>query len=369
MKKILSIFGFLLLFASCSETSKNSYTLDISAKGIADSTRVFIQKINPGAQAEIVDTLQVFNEEASMSGSVTEPGFHAMIIENVRGGLPFILEEGNIRITAYKDSVGQSLVEGTSTNADISQYNEDMEGLRKRYNDIMSQMRDASMKGDTVTMNVMRETMMELQEDGLNMEYTFVKEHPSSFFSVILMNSMLQNKSQPVDTITGLFNGLDENLKTTEFGKFVNETIEANNKVKIGAKAPEFSAPTPEGEELALKDAMGKVTIIDFWAAWCKPCRMENPNLVKLYEAYKDKGLSVIGVSLDATRDAWVKAIEQDALPWYQVSHLQRGNDPIARMYNVNSIPATFVLDENGVIVASGLRGEALYDKIAELLP
>ncbi|WP_224490415.1 redoxin domain-containing protein [Robertkochia flava] len=369
MKKILSIFGFLLLFASCSETAKNSFTLNIKAEGIADSTKVFIQKLSPAAQGEIIDTLEIMNETATLSGTAAQPGFHALIIENVRGGLPFILEEGNIEITAYKDSINRSLVEGTPTNADISNYTDATEELGKRYNDIMGQMRDASMKGDTVTLNVMRETMMELQEDASGMEYQFAKDNPSSFFSVILMNNMLRTQSQPIDSVSKLYNALDENLKTSDFGKFVSESIEANNKVKIGAKAPEFSAPTPEGGELALNEILGKVTIIDFWAAWCKPCRVENPNMVKLYEEYHDKGLNVIGVSLDATKDAWVKAIEEDGLPWHQVSHLQRGNDPIARMYNVNSIPATFVLDENGVIVAKGLRGEELYNKIAEMLP
>lgn len=368
MKKILSIFGFVLLFASCKETPKNSFTLNITAEGVADSTNVFIQKINPGAQGEILDTLQIMGEKASMTGTATEPGFHAMVIENIRGGLPFIIEEGNIEITAYKDSIGQSMVEGTPTNQDILEYKEQSIGLRNRFQDIQQQITEARRKGDTVSQNVMMETFEELQEDGKNMEYTFVKENPSSFFSVILMNNMLQSKAQPIDTVSNLYDALDEEIKTSDFGKFVNERIQAMNSIKIGAKAPEFSAPTPEGKELALSEALGKVTIIDFWAAWCKPCRMENPNMVKLYEQYHDKGLNVIGVSLDRKKEDWVKAIETDKLPWPQVSHLEYGNDPIAKMYNVSSIPATFVLDENGVIVAKDLRGEALYEKIGELL-
>ncbi|THD67878.1 AhpC/TSA family protein [Robertkochia marina] len=369
MKKLFFICSFAMLLASCSETPKNSYTLNIQAEGIADSTKVFIQKINPETQGEFVDTLQIMNGKAEGTGIAEQPMLHVLYVENIRGGFPFVLEEGNIEVIAYKDSLGQSVVEGTPTNEEIKTFKKSSMVLSKKYMDIRDQLQEASKTGDTVTMNVMRETYAELQEDAMNLEYEFVKDHPASYFSPILMNNMLRSKSQPADSLSSLYNSLDEDVKASEYGKFIGKSLEALNKVKVGATAPSFSAATPEGAEMSLKEALGKVTIIDFWAAWCKPCRIENPNMVKLYEQYHDKGLNVIGVSLDQKKEAWVKAIEEDQLPWYQVSTLQGGNDPIAREYQVNSIPATFVLDENGVIIAKGLRGEALYEKIAELLP
>ncbi|MBT8296773.1 MAG: TlpA family protein disulfide reductase, partial [Maribacter sp.] len=129
-----------------------------------------------------------------------------------------------------------------------------------------------------------------------------------------------------------------------------------------------FSAPTPTGEILALNDIKGKATLIDFWAAWCRPCRAENPNVLKVYNKYHDKGLNIIGVSLDKTAEAWKKAIKDDGLIWHQVSNTAYFNDAIAKMYNVDAIPAAFLLDENGVIVAKNLRGPALEAKVAELL-
>ncbi|MBL7473499.1 redoxin domain-containing protein [Robertkochia sediminum] len=369
MKKILTILGFAALFGSCAETPENAYKIDITAAGVADSTSIYIQKVNAGSQAEMLDTLMVIGEKAHYEGVAAKPGLHAMIVENIRGGFPFFIEAGDIDITIYKDSVAKSLVTGTPTNQDAVTFTENRSNLEKRFMSIQEQMREATNKRDTVSINVMRETYNELREDAQEMNYNFVKENPSSLFSAVLLANMLRSKSQPMDTIDVLFNAFDEEVKSSDFGVFINETLETVNKVKIGAKAPEFSAPTPEGKELALKDVLGKVTIIDFWAAWCQPCRKENPNMVKLYEAYHDKGLNMIGVSLDRTKEDWLKAIEEDGLPWYQISHLQAGNDPIARMYNVTSIPATFVLDENGMIIAKGLRGEALEAKIAELLP
>jgi peroxiredoxin len=138
----------------------------------------------------------------------------------------------------------------------------------------------------------------------------------------------------------------------------------------IGKIAPDFSGPNPDGKIISLKENLGKVTIIDFWAAWCKPCRIENPNMVALYNDFKDKGLKIIGVSLDKedAADAWKQAIEVDKLDWAHVSNLKHWKEPIALLYGVNEIPSIFILDEKGTILAINLRGDALRAKITELL-
>ena len=144
--------------------------------------------------------------------------------------------------------------------------------------------------------------------------------------------------------------------------------VETEKRTKIGAVAPDFSGPTPEGKQLALNEIKGKITLIDFWAGWCKPCRMENPNIVSVYDKYKDKGLEIIGVSLDRDRNQWLQAIEDDGLEWNQVSNVQYFQGPIAQLYNIQAIPAAFLLDENGVIIAKDLRGPALEAMVAQLL-
>jgi thiol-disulfide isomerase/thioredoxin len=131
--------------------------------------------------------------------------------------------------------------------------------------------------------------------------------------------------------------------------------------------APEINLATPAGPTLALSSLRGKYVLIDFWASWCGPCRRENPNVVKTYATYKDKGFEIFGVSLDQNREAWLKAIETDKLVWKHVSDLQYWNSAGAQAYQVNSIPQTFLVDPTGRIIAKGLRGAALDNYLAKL--
>ncbi len=135
----------------------------------------------------------------------------------------------------------------------------------------------------------------------------------------------------------------------------------------VGAEAPLFAGPNPEGEEISLESLRGKVVLIDFWASWCGPCRRENPNVVKLYNAYKDKGFEILAVSLDRTKDRWVKAIADDKLTWLHISDLKGWKSEYARQYGVSSIPQTVLLDREGKIMARNLRGKALEAKLADV--
>ncbi|RZJ75145.1 MAG: TlpA family protein disulfide reductase, partial [Flavobacterium sp.] len=199
-------------------------------------------------------------------------------------------------------------------------------------------------------------------------------DNPKAFISILLVKQMFQ-LNKPVEEIKKHYDALDAEVKKTKEGKEVADMLKKATEQKankgtatVGSLAPNFSAPDSEGKTVSLEKSLGKVTIIDFWASWCKPCRMENPNVVALFNEYNSKGLKIIGVSLDKDEIKWKDAIAADKLAWLQVSNLKQWDEPIAKLYGVEGIPATFILDASGKIVAKDLRGDQLKAKIKELL-
>jgi peroxiredoxin len=147
-----------------------------------------------------------------------------------------------------------------------------------------------------------------------------------------------------------------------------HQTLVPAKKLAIGYPAPEITLQDTAGNSFSLSSLKGKVVLIDFWAAWCRPCRMENPNMVRLYNTYKKYGFDILGVSLDNNRENWLRAIQTDGLVWHQVSDLKGWQSAAGQLYGVVSIPFTVLVDKNGNIIAKGLRGETLEQKLKELL-
>ncbi|MEO0405514.1 MAG: TlpA disulfide reductase family protein, partial [Bacteroidota bacterium] len=154
---------------------------------------------------------------------------------------------------------------------------------------------------------------------------------------------------------------LSEQIAATE------NQIKLENLLKPGTAAPEIALPNPEGEMVRLSDYRGNYVLIDFWASWCRPCRAENPNVVRMYNKFQGKNFEIFGVSLDKTKDKWVKAIEQDNLQWPHVSDLKFWQSAAAKLYNVNSIPFTVLIDPDGNVIQTNLRGSALEQKLDEI--
>ncbi|WP_335337888.1 TlpA disulfide reductase family protein [Sediminicola sp. YIK13] len=367
MKKIIVSLCALAAVVACS-TNPEGFSLDGTVNGeLENGTKVYLKTANAENQLVDVDTTTVENGKFKFSGPADLPEIHYVYIDQLRGNIPFIVEKGEIELTVQKDSLTDAKITGTPQNEFFTDFIKGSKELSSRAMSINEDMRKASASNDEGTMVSLRDEYFELQEEAKNFELDYVKKNPNSLISVLIIDKVLNTKSMSDEEVKALYDGLSPEMKKTKPGKSIEEKLNNSKSTSIGSKAPNFSAPTPNGDLLALNDVKGKVTIVDFWAAWCKPCRAENPNVVNVYNKYHDKGLNILGVSLDRRAEDWKKAIADDNLTWNHVSNVQYF-DEIAKLYNVDAIPATFILDENGVIVAKNLRGPALEQKIAEML-
>ena len=374
MRLLITAFSIAImgLFTACNN-DKNTYTVTGEAKGFEDQVPIYVLKI-VDEQPQPVDTLTIQNEAFTGTFTPAEVGdIYLMRTDGVPANLLYFPENQDLHIVINKENPGTSTVSGNSATegyynyvSDISDINKQMAELNTKASLIVQEHGQ-----DSEEFQALEKEMMDYQKLQAEIGKNHIKNNSNSIFSVILVRNLLQTKQIDTEEAEIMISHLTPAIAKHEQTKAVKELIEINKaSLNVGSIVPDFSAKTPEGEELALSDVMkqGKYTLIDFWAAWCAPCRRENPNLVSLYEAYHDKGLEILGVSLDKTEAEWLGAIEKDKLTWHQISNLQFWNDPIAKQYQIRAIPASFVIDSEGKIVGKDLRGPALHSFIGNLL-
>ena len=377
MNKYFLALAATMLLISCG--SDGNFKITGTTPDINNGTYVYLQRIDINNQILNVDTTVIKDGKFSFTEDPVENSeLMALSFQKIRGNVFFISENEEISIKAYKDSLYTSEVDGGAENDVFKLYYDDVVTSNNEKQRLQQEGMAAMQSGDTAKVNIIRNEFEQINEADTRRRIKLIKEHPDRFISIISLSELVGTRAIESSEAEELFENLDASLKETKKGKRLNEMIAklksqeaAAAQAEIGNKAPAFTAPTPEGEELALADAMGsKYTIIDFWASWCKPCRQENPNVVSVYNTYHDKGLNIISVSLDraAAKDKWLAAIENDKMDWFHVSNLMEWQDPVARKYGVTAIPATYLIDAEGVIIDKNLRGEALVAKMQELL-
>jgi thiol-disulfide isomerase/thioredoxin len=383
MKRILMLLTVITVLISCNKAGDNEYIISGTVKGIADGKTVILEKQDNMGQVVPLDTVKVKDGKFTMTGSAKEPEIMLLQVETTQGKVPFVLENGDIKITIDKDSLQKSKFSGTYNNDVFTKFNDDLTKFQKEFqkkltsfqNANMAKMNAAQEAKDTITINKLMKEYQGIQKEGMEFYVKFAEGNPKALLSALIVDSMLNDPAVDLVRVKKIYAGFSPELKKYKPGKSIQSKLDKIAKpvsvapaANVGSVAPDFTGPNPEGKSISLKQSLGKVTLVDFWASWCKPCRAENPNVVALYAKYHAKGLNILSVSLDKEASAWKAAIAKDKLTWNHVSNLKEFEDPIALQYGINAIPSIYILDAKGVIIAKDLRGEELNAKIASLL-
>lgn len=380
MRNLVSILMIALLLTSCNKGEKKSgtgYVINGTAKGVYNGMRVYLKVADERGSQMSQDTAIVMDETFKFEGSVDYPQLWYLSVNNVNGFIPIMIENNDITVDFNKDDIEASKVTGTKANEALSEYTRGFKVLMDKRVGLGKKYTTTANPDEAATKTSLTQELAEVNTEIQNYPIDFLKKYNDNYFSLSLLENILKNNPTEFKQIDSAYENLDSKIKNSLYGQIVatqiNVVKQQNEKLAVlnlGSEAPNFTAPDPDGKQVSLYDIRGKVTIIDFWASWCGPCRKENPNVVKVYNKYHDKGLEIISVSLDreGQKDKWLQAIKDDQLTWHHVSNLNYFNDPVALQYNIQSIPATYILDAEGKIVAKSLRGQALEDKIAEML-
>lgn len=385
MNRIISVLIATAAIAVCGCKSKVVEISGTLEKPVAGQY-IYLAELLP-EQLKTVDSVLIGTDgRFSFKKDVTEPSFCILRITN-NNSLTMLLEPGdNITMNAFFDSLSYpSSLTGSKSTALMVEYNLQLRNCIKKLSSLSGIYADNIENPELHRVVESLDSLANTYIGEIN-TYTknYIDQNMTSLVSLVALyqqiapNVYVMNPAQDMRYFIKVDSALSENYPDNELVKSLHEQIvemammvensTANSDAMLNMEVPDIALPAPDGDTVRLSSTRGSVVLLDFWASWCQPCRMENPNLVRAYNTYRGKGFQIYQVSLDRTRDAWVKGIEDDGLGrWIHVSDLQFWNSPVVAQYKIQSIPNSYLLDREGRVIATNLRGEALDRKLAEI--
>jgi len=361
IRRLMKHLLWMVILVACSQSKSQDQEGGILINGKVDNPQIgiiTIDKIEPGKFVPM-DTIVLNDDQTYSYHFIGKPGFYRVNFYN-KQMITLILDEDNITLNVDGSNPrGKYAIEGSSEMDMITKFNQDLSTtFQQREQDLNSKFVQAKQDKNESLAEKIRDEYNVLVNQKQEFTVNYIRSIGPNLAAFQLVNSL--DKDAHFDFIDSLANVLNAKYPGRFYiADLVNQMKKAAI-TKVGKIAPEIELPDPNGELVRLSSFKGKVVLVDFWAGWCKPCRQENPNVVKAYHQFKSKGFTVLGVSLDRAKDKWLQAIKDDGLEWTQVSDLNYFQSKAAQAYGINAIPFSILLDREGRIIAKNLRGNDL---------
>ncbi len=374
MKNIVVLFSVFFLL-SCTSTHKNGlFTVNGDLKNAPDQ-KVFLEQLHfNGIPPQVLDTSDIKNGKFTVKANASEEGLYRIRFEKSAGYL-FINDKDNIDFSAdANDTILNSTKFNTPANASLT-------ALIIRLDSIHTNLiAEDQARKDYKQQN--NDSMVLIANNAFNVSNEWYNHFLVNYIDtasspINALFALGYTEDVPMDTVKNLMAGLTKkypkNSSVADMQKQLDQYVatqntQQNNDIAVGKMAPALTLPDVDGKQFSLSSLRGKYVLVDFWASWCGPCRQENPNVVANYKEFKDKNFTILGVSLDQDKKAWLKAIKDDGLVWKQISDLKFWNSAAAAEYHIEAIPYNVLIDPQGKIIGTELRGTELHDKLAEVL-
>jgi len=358
---IVAIIGLLL---SCSK--KDGYVIQGDIEGLSAPIDIYMLEA-VGGKYVAMDSARSEDGHFEFRGTFTYPKFIYLRLGKDQKVINFYAENAEINIKSDINDLSETVVRGSDINDQLTDYTEMLQPYDDEYNNLVQQYRQAQSEGNTAAKDRVLQDIDALDARQTEKIYEFLGKDVSDFLKLFIIENYLSYKLDSPG-LDSLLSAIDPAARLTPGYERLAERLTVLRRVAVGQPALHFALEDPSGDPVPLSNFEGKYLLIDFWASWCQPCREENPKVVKLYEEFNDRGFEILGVSLDQSRERWLSAIEQDGLTWAHVSDLQGWQSAAGRLYGVNAIPHTVLINPEGMIIAKNLKTEELRERLNELL-